>query len=54
LAVANRFLINEQFELLFALGFACPHFFATFARAQLDAMPLIFLAFWFHPEAPPS
>src|SRR5215207_2986236 len=51
LAVANRLVINEQLKLLFALGFSCPHF-AAFARPQLDVMSLIFVAFWFHAEAP--
>jgi hypothetical protein len=53
LAVANRLIIDEQFELLFALGCACP-LFAAFARSQLDSMPLIFVAFWLHPVAPPG
>src|SRR5215212_2576372 len=52
LAVAHWFIIDEQFELLFAFGCHCP-LFAAFALTQLDAMSLIFVAFWFHPEAPP-
>src|ERR687890_2607562 len=52
LAVAHRFIIDEQFELLFALGRLYP-LFAAFRGTQLDAMALIFLAFRFHLEAPP-
>src|SRR5215207_11354914 len=53
LAVANRFIIDEQFELLFGLGRPYP-LFAAFARTQFDVMPPIFVSFWFHPEAPPD
>src|SRR5829696_17698 len=53
LAVANRFIIDEQFELLFVLGRTYP-LFAAFARTQFDVMPPIFVSFWFHPEAPPD
>src|SRR5919107_4028072 len=52
LTVAHRFIIDEQFEFLFALGRLYPRF-AAFGGTQLDAMALIFLAFWFHLEAPP-
>src|SRR5215208_1572137 len=53
LAVANRLVIDEQLELLFA-AFGRTYFFAAFRRTQLDGMPLIFLALWFHVQAPPS
>jgi hypothetical protein len=50
LTITNRLVINEQFGLFFALGFARTHFVA-FARTQLDAIPLVLLAFWFHTES---
>jgi hypothetical protein len=37
LAIADRYIVDEQFELAFTL-------------TKLDGMPLVFLAFWFHIE----
>jgi hypothetical protein len=44
-------VVNEQFDLLSALNFASTPLI-PFWHAKLDTMPLIFLPFWIHLDAP--